>query len=130
MSDSHAGHDAHTCCGPGYASPKEAILAPPEKILYTIALYDGTGVEEPDYVATVDVDPASATYSQVIHRASMPNAGDELHHFGWNACSSCHGDESKSRRFMVVPGFGSSRIHILDTIDERAPTLHKVIEPE
>ncbi|MGR0317701.1 selenium-binding protein SBP56-related protein, partial [Klebsiella pneumoniae] len=18
--------------------------------------------------------------------------GDEMHHFGWNACSSCHGD--------------------------------------
>ena len=22
-------------------------------------------------------------------RSTMPNAGDELHHFGWNACSSC-----------------------------------------
>jgi hypothetical protein len=25
------------CCGPGYASPQEAIEAPREKLLYTIA---------------------------------------------------------------------------------------------
>ena len=58
----------------------------------------------------------------------MPNVGDDLHHFGWNACSSCHGDESKSRRFLVVPGERSGRIHIIDTADERSPKLHKVIE--
>ena len=26
------------CCGPGYASPAEAIRAPREKLLYTIAI--------------------------------------------------------------------------------------------
>lgn len=31
------------CCGPGYASPQEAIQAPREKLLYTIAIYTGTG---------------------------------------------------------------------------------------
>ena len=30
------------CCGPGYASPSEAIRAPNEKLLYTIAIYTGT----------------------------------------------------------------------------------------
>lgn len=122
-------HD-HACCGPGYASPQEAMQAEPEKLLYTVALYVGTGIDAPDYLATIDVDPTSPTYSQVIHRTPMPNIGDELHHFGWNACSSCHGDESKSRRFLVVPGFRSGRIHIIDTADERAPKLHKMIEPE
>jgi selenium-binding protein 1 len=122
--------DAHVCCGPGYASPEEAMRAEPEKVLYTTALYTGTGVQEPDYLATVDVDPQSPTYSQVVARTPMPTAGDELHHFGWNACSSCHEDESKSRRFLIVPGTGSSRIHILDTADERAPKLHKVLEAE
>jgi selenium-binding protein 1 len=101
-----------------------------EKILYVNALYTGTGIEQPDYLATVDVDPASPTYSQVTYRTPMPNVGDELHHFGWNACSSCHTDGSKSRRYLIVPGFRSSRIHILDTSDPRAPTLCKVIEPE
>ncbi|HEU5200827.1 MAG TPA: selenium-binding family protein [Ktedonobacterales bacterium] len=130
MAHEHAHHGDDSCCGPGYASPQEAMQAEREKVLYTIALYEGTDVKEPDYLATVDVDPASPTYSQVIHRAPMPTPGDELHHFGWNACSSCHGDEGKSRRFLIVPGFRSSRIHILDTENERAPTLHKVIEPE
>ncbi len=130
----HAATDDHThdesCCGPGYASPAEAMQAPPETLLYTVALYDNTAIAKPGYLATIDVDPASPSYSTVIARTPVPNLGDELHHFGWNACSSCHGDESKSRRFLVVPGTGSSRIHIIDTGDERAPKLHKVIEPE
>src|SRR5438105_4615990 len=92
----------HECCGPGYASPEEAMKAEPEKILYAIALYAGTGIEAPDYLATIDADPNSPTYPQVIHRTSMPYVGDELHHFGWNACSSCHSDESKSRKYMVL----------------------------
>jgi selenium-binding protein 1 len=99
-------------------------------VLYTVALYVGTGVEQPDYLATVDVHPESPTYSRVVERTTMPNVGDELHHFGWNACSSCHDDEGKSRRFLVVPGQRSSRIHIIDTAEERSPKLHKVIEPE
>lgn len=127
--DMHAGHD-HAHCGPGYASPKEAMQAERERLLYVNALYTGTGIDQPDYLATVDVDPASSTYTHVIHRAPMPNVGDELHHFGWNACSSCHTDRSKSRRFLIVPGFHSSRIHILDTSDPRAPVVCKVIEPE
>ena len=49
-----------TCCGPGYASPQEAIQAEKEKLLYTVALYTGTGIEKPDYLATVDVDPESS----------------------------------------------------------------------
>lgn len=101
-----------------------------EKVLYTIALYVGTEIGEPDYLATVDVDPGSPTYSQVVHRAPMPNVGDELHHFGWNACSSCHGESGKARNYLVVPGQRSSRIHIIDVSDERSPRLHKVIEPE
>ena len=31
-----------SCCGPGYSSPSEAIKAPNEKLLYTIAIYTGT----------------------------------------------------------------------------------------
>ncbi len=59
----------------------------------------------------------------------MPNVGDELHHFGWNRCSSaCHGPD---RSHLIVPGFRSSRIHIVDVADDpRAPRIEKVIEPE
>ncbi len=131
-SNAHAGHAGHSHhqCGPGYASPLEAMQAEPEKILYVNALYAGTGIDEPDYLATVDVDPCSPTYSQVIYRTSMPEVGDELHHFGWNACSSCYMDGSKSRRYLIVPGFRSSRIHVIDTSEPLAPKLYKVIEPE
>ena len=80
MDHSHEGHhEGHASCGPGYASLREAMeKAEREKVLYTMALYVGTDVEEPDYLATVDVDPESATYSQVVHRTTMPNIGDEL----------------------------------------------------
>ena len=130
MTNAETGQSGHASSGPGYESPEAAMKAEREKVLYTVALYVGTEVEKPDYLATVDVDPDSATYSEVIHRTMMPNIGDELHHFGWNICSSCHGDPTKSRRFLVLPGQRSSRIHIVDTKDERAPVLHKVIEPE
>ncbi|XP_077176988.1 methanethiol oxidase-like [Paroedura picta] len=60
----------------------------------------------------------------------MPYVNDELHHFGWNACSSCFGDPTKKRNRLILPGFSSSRIYVVDTeTDERAPRLHKVIEP-
>jgi len=115
--------------GPGYASPAEAMKAPREKLLYVVGLYVGTPVRKPDFLATIDVDPASATCGKVIHRLPMPNVGDELHHFGWNTCSACHGDPMRARRYLVVPGIKSGRIHVIDTADPKAPKLHKVIEP-
>ena len=59
----------------------------------------------------------------------MPAIGDELHHFGWNRCSSaCHGPD---RSHLVVPGFRSSRIHVINVADDpRRPWIEKVIEPE
>ena len=59
----------------------------------------------------------------------MPNVGDELHHFGWNRCSSaCHGPD---RSHLIVPGFRSSRIHVVNVADDpRRPRIEKVIEPE
>jgi methanethiol oxidase len=120
----------HTCCGLTYASPGAAMRAPRETLAYVPCIYAGTGIEKPDYLATVDVDPASETYGRVVHRLEMPNVGDELHHYGWNACSSCHGDPLIKRRHLVLPGLQSSRIHIIDTSEPNAPRLHKVIEPD
>ncbi|KAF7132724.1 hypothetical protein RHSIM_Rhsim09G0061400 [Rhododendron simsii] len=90
----------------------------------------GTGQEKPDYLATVDVDPNSPTFSKVIHRLPVPYLGDELHHSGWNACSSCYGDPSAARRYLVLPCLISGRIYAIDTKQNpRAPSLHKVVEP-
>jgi selenium-binding protein 1 len=89
----------------------------------------------PDAMAVVDADPSSNTYGQQVHQVDMPHSGDELHHFGWNACSSClcpfAAHPHMERRYLIVPGLRSSRIHILDTkADPRKPRIVKVIEPQ
>jgi methanethiol oxidase len=112
-----------------YHSPDDARQQPPEDYVYVACLYEGTGIQEPDFIAVVDVNPESDTYSQIVHRTPMPNVGDELHHFGWNVCSSaCH--SGLSRDTLVVPGMRSTRIHILDVSDPPRPEVAKVIEPE
>src|SRR5437879_8183894 len=112
-----------------YLSPEDAMKAPVEKYLYVACLHEGTGVEKPDFLAVVDADPESPTYAQVVHEAPMPEVGDELHHFGWNRCSSaCHGPD---RSHLILPGFRSSRINIVNVADDpRRPQLEKVIEPD
>ena len=122
--------DEHACCDRTYATPADAMKAPPETVAYVPVIYAGTKIKKPDYLATIDVDPNSKTYGTVLSRLEMPNVGDELHHFGWNACSSCHGEEGKHRRYIILPGISSGRIHIVDTEDERAPKMHKVIEAD
>ncbi|XP_007427986.3 methanethiol oxidase [Python bivittatus] len=118
------------CHGPGYATPLDAMRGPREELIYVPCILTGTGTQKPDYLATVDVDPESPTYCQVIHRLQMPYIDDELHHTGWNACSSCFGDTTKKRNRLVVPCLNSSRIYVVDTgTDPRAPSLFKVIEP-
>jgi selenium-binding protein 1 len=107
-----------------YASPAEALKAPAEGFLYVACLHEGTGVEKPDFLAVVD-----AHTGQIVHELPMPTPGDELHHFGWNRCSSaCHGPD---RSHLIIPGFRSSRIHIVNVADDpRRPSLDHVIEPE
>lgn len=117
--------------GPGYATPRDALNAPPEGLLYTTCVYRGVDSKKPDFLATVDVDPLSPTYCQVIHRLPMPYVSDELHHSGWNSCSSCYNDPSKCRNRLILPCLYSSRIYIVDTgTDPRAPRLHKIVEPD
>ena len=116
-----------------YPSPKMAMEAPAERLAY-VAMLNPT-LKDPDAIGVVDVDPGSKSYGKMIGKVDMPNAGDELHHFGWNACSSCLCPYSPhphmERRYLVVPGLRSSRIHVLDTkSDPRNPKLVKVIEPE
>ncbi|GJD47726.1 Methanethiol oxidase [Methylobacterium crusticola] len=116
-----------------YPSPRMAQKAPPETLAY-VAAFDPDRTR-PDEIAVVDLDPASPAYATIVGRVPMPNVGDELHHFGWNACSSCLCPNAPhphvERRYLVVPGLRSSRIHILDTKpDPRAPEIVRVVEPE
>ena len=114
-----------------YPSPTMAMSAPAETFAYIALLNRDPGGK--DAMAVIDVDPGSNAYGSMTARVDMPGAGDELHHFGWNACSSCLCPYSPhphmKRRYLVVPGLRSSRINILDTEpDPRRPRVVKVIE--
>jgi selenium-binding protein 1 len=129
MPDEHAHHHDPTF----YRSPRDAAAGPPEKLAYVAAF--SRPADRPDAIAVVDTDPGSPGYGSVVGFTELPHTGDELHHFGWNACSSAlcptgshtHGD----RRYLIVPGIRSSRIYILDTADDpREPQVVKVLGPE
>src|SRR4051812_14733530 len=117
-----------------YPSPRTAMHALREKLAYVVLLnVNGNG--QPDALAVMDVDPDSESYNQIVGRVDMPNAGDELHHFGWNACSSALCPYAPhphiERRYLLVPGIRSSRIYVVDTKpDPRRPQLVKTIEAE
>ncbi len=124
-------HADHEMSEGMYPTPQAAIeQSEPETLAYVMGLYVGTDIDAPDFLAVVDLDPESDTYSEIVNTLPMPNRGDELHHFGWNACSSsCH-VEGMQRRHLLVPGQRSSRIHVVDTVDRRNPEIVKVIEPD
>ena len=99
---------------PFYPSPSLAMEAPPEQRAY-VAMIDPSQTR-PDAMGVVDVKPGSDTYGRLLRQVDMSSPGDELHHFGWNACSAhlCGHQPNPhvERRYLVVPGIHSSRIHI------------------
>lgn len=117
-----------------YPSPKMAMDAPQEELAYvTIVSPPGSG--KPDAVGVMDVSPESDTYGELVGRLELPNVGDELHHFGWNACSAslCPNmpHPHVERRYLLFCGLRSSRIYVIDTKpDPRNPTIKRVIEAD
>jgi methanethiol oxidase len=117
-----------------YPSPSLAMEAPVEQLAY-VTMINPVPNGHPDGLGVVDVNPASPSYGQFVGQVEFPNGDNELHHFGWNACSShlCPyaPNPHTERRYLIVPGTNSSRIHIVDTKpDARRPRLIKVIEAE
>ncbi|XP_055375271.1 methanethiol oxidase [Condylostylus longicornis] len=122
-------------CGPGYATPMDAVKnGPKEKLLYVVTVQPNIDEPHGDYLSTVDVDPSSPTYCQVIHRTFTNNKGNELHHSGWNACSSCYEIDPNSEKIpkrdkLVLPCLISDRIYIIDVgKDPRKPEIYKEID--
>jgi selenium-binding protein 1 len=118
-----------------YPSPKMAMNAPREKLGYVVSFNPAAQNGKRDALCVIDLDPASKTYSQVVGRTEVTSVGDELHHFGWNACSAALCPYAPhphvERRYLIVPGLRSSRIYIFDTKpDPRSPRIVRVIEPE
>ena len=113
-----------------YPSARMAMEAAPETLAYLALMNPQRGGH--DAMAVIDLDPKSRTYGQQVSQVDMPAVNDELHHFGWNACSSCLCPYSPhphmERRYLVVPGLRSSNIYILDTKpNPRNPTLQKTV---
>jgi selenium-binding protein 1 len=105
-----------------YPSPGVAAAAPPEEHAYVVVLNTGTdGDRAPDALVRVDLQPGSSSFGQIVERVDMPQIGDELHHFGWNACSSAlcpwAAHPHVERRYLLVPGLRSSNIQVVDTKD-------------
>src|SRR5882757_6617966 len=116
-----------------HATAKLAMEAAPEAFAYMLML--SPDFSQPDSLGVVDVDPKSARYGKIVHTVTMPNKGDEFHHFGWNACSSAlsplSGHAFLERRYLIIPGLRSSRIYVVDTKpDPTQAKIIKIIEPE
>jgi selenium-binding protein 1 len=111
-----------------------AMQAPPERLAYVALLNVGKNGEH-DAMGVIDLDPNSSEYGRLVGQVDFGRGDNELHHFGWNACSACLCPQAShahmERRYLIVPGIGSSRIYILDTKpNPKQPKIVKVIEPE
>ena len=117
-----------------YPSPRLAAKAPPETVAY-VAVVNPKQDGRPDALAVVDVDRDSPAFGTVVDNVPMATAGDELHHFGWNACSAALCPNAPhphvQRRYLLMGGLRSSRLYVVDTATSSGrPEVVKTIEPE
>ncbi|XP_031412775.1 LOW QUALITY PROTEIN: methanethiol oxidase-like, partial [Meleagris gallopavo] len=104
--------------------------APKEELAYVTCTYRETCVNQPDFLATIDLNPRSPHYCQVIHRLPVPNLKDELHCSGWSAGKVCFDNITTKKNKLILPCLISSRIYVVDVGTQcRAPTVCKMIEP-
>ncbi|VDN26503.1 unnamed protein product [Cylicostephanus goldi] len=120
------------CCGPGYASPAEAMKAPKEKVLFVTCPHaDGSGN---DMLAAIDVDPDSETFCQVrscpklyFHTMVMKYtiAGGML---ARRAMTNRQRDviSKHFRTHIILPCLNSDRIYIVNVEDEKNIRIDKV----
>lgn len=88
-----------------------------ESLLY-IWTRDGDG-RESDFLAVVDVDPASGTFGEIIATEPTGSAGNEAHHFGYTV--------NTDRIF--AGGMFTNRVFIYDVAsDPRKPSLIRTVD--
>jgi len=64
--------------------------------------------DKPDAMCVVDLNKASDTYGEIVHRLEL-GVRDEIHHFGWNAVvqhSALRTTPLYRTRYLVVPACG------------------------
>ncbi len=99
-------------------SPYMAKIVGQEDFVYVWTLgMPGVG-DEQDKLVTVDVNPRSGTYGQVVDVHSV-GGRNEAHHSGF----------TDDRRYLWASGLDTSRIFIFDVHSNPAkPRLHKIID--
>ena len=99
-------------------SPYMAKIVGQEDFVYVWTLgMEGVG-DGQDKLVTVDVNPASSSYGQVVHSLSV-GGRNEAHHSGF----------TDDRRYLWASGLDTSKIFIFDVhSDPAAPSLHKQID--
>ncbi|RTR02449.1 selenium-binding protein SBP56-related protein [Halomonas nitroreducens] len=87
---------------------------PRESFLYVVAI-DASEEAHPDMLTLVGADPEQpSTYGEIIAVRSLPEAGDNVHHWGY----------SLDQERLLIPGLFSDRFYVFDVAeDPREPTL-------
>ncbi|VAW79811.1 hypothetical protein MNBD_GAMMA15-1835 [hydrothermal vent metagenome] len=94
------------------------IVPVQEKLLYVGTINQGDEAN-PDMLLVIGADPDNEEeYGKLIHRLDLPNIGDEVHHFGYNA------DRSK----IIIPGLFSSLMHIVNLSNPKEPYIESVYD--
>jgi selenium-binding protein 1 len=98
-------------------SPFVKHLEGREKVLYVIA---GDGDQQDnDFLAVIDVDPASRDYGRITYTVDVGSRGNEVHHFGFTA----------DRKRILAGSLYSSRIFVFDVAsDPGRPRLLSLLE--
>jgi selenium-binding protein 1 len=98
-------------------SPYMAKIVGQEDFVYVWTLgMEGVG-DEQDKLVTVDVNPKSKTYGEVVHALSV-GGRNEAHHSGF----------TDDRQYLWAGGLDTNKIFVLDVHSDPArPRLHKVI---
>ncbi len=98
-------------------SPYVKRLVGPEKYLYLFCV--DADAKDDDFMAVIDVDSKSPTYSKIIYTLDLGAKGNETHHWGYT--------DDRSR--IWAGGLFSSKIWIIDVASDPAkPKVEKVLD--
>ncbi len=107
-----ASAQAETCL-----SPFVRRLDRQEKYLYLFCV--DADAKDNDFLAVIDVDPKSPTYTKILNTVDLGTKGNETHHWGY----------TDDRTRIWAGGLFSSRIWILDVATDPAkPRIEKVLD--
>lgn len=103
---------AETCL-----SPFVRRLDRSERFLYLFCV--DADEKDNDFVAVIDTDPASPTYTKIVHTLDLGSGGNETHHWGY----------TDDRTRIWAGGLKSSRIWLIDVATDPAkPRIEKTLE--